>query len=55
MDGVMEFFDVIFDAFEQARQVPERFSDRGTGYWYSSAPKREPARPVSKSMRGGRT
>ena len=28
-DGVMEFFDVIFDAFEQVRQVPERFIDCG--------------------------
>jgi ketosteroid isomerase-like protein len=25
----MEFFDVIFEAFEQVRQVPERFIDCG--------------------------
>src|SRR5512134_1654721 len=29
IDGVMEFFDEIFDAFEQVRQVPERFIDCG--------------------------
>ena len=29
IDGVMEFFEVIFDAFEHVRQVPERFIDCG--------------------------
>jgi ketosteroid isomerase-like protein len=29
IDGVMEFFEAILDAFEQARQVPERFIDCG--------------------------
>jgi ketosteroid isomerase-like protein len=29
IDGVMEFFDAIFDAFEYVRQVPERFIDCG--------------------------
>ena len=29
IDGVMEFFDGILDAFEYARQVPERFIDCG--------------------------
>jgi ketosteroid isomerase-like protein len=27
IDGVMEFFELILDAFEQVRQVPERFID----------------------------
>ena len=29
IDGVMEFFDRIFDAFEYVHQVPERFIDCG--------------------------
>ena len=29
IDGVMEFFEEIFDAFEQVRQLPERFIDCG--------------------------
>ena len=29
LDGVMEFFDAILDAFEEVRQVPERFIDCG--------------------------
>ena len=29
VDGVIEFFDTVLDAFEQVRQVPERFIDCG--------------------------
>jgi ketosteroid isomerase-like protein len=29
IDGVMEFFDLILEAFEYGRQVPERFIDCG--------------------------
>jgi ketosteroid isomerase-like protein len=29
IDGVMEFFETILEAFEQVRQVPERFIDCG--------------------------
>ena len=29
MDGVMEYFDAVLEAFEQVRQVPERFIDCG--------------------------
>jgi ketosteroid isomerase-like protein len=29
IDGVMEFFDGVLEAFEQIRQIPERFIDRG--------------------------
>jgi ketosteroid isomerase-like protein len=29
VDGVMEFFDLVFDVFEYMRQVPERFIDCG--------------------------
>ena len=49
IDGVMEFFDGILDAFEYARQVPSASSTAGTRYWPSSAPRREVARPASNS------
>jgi ketosteroid isomerase-like protein len=29
IDGVMEFFELVLEAFEQVRQVPERFIDCG--------------------------
>jgi hypothetical protein len=54
IDGVMEFFDRILDAFEYMHQVPEGFIDCARS-WSSSAPKRELVQPVSNSTKSGRT